>query len=80
MSLPHLLPEAAAMLGLPVAERKGKIREMKWIPYARARRIEQKMHDLLHHPPSYRMPNLLVVGDTGNGKTHIIKRFAEVHP
>ncbi len=68
------------MLELPVAERKGKIREMKWIPYARARRIGQKMHDLLHHPPSYRMPNLLVVGDTGNGKTHIIRRFAAAHP
>lgn len=68
------------MLDLPVAERKKKIGEMKWIPYARARRIGQKMHDLLHHPPSYRMPNLLVVGDTGNGKTHIIRRFAAAHP
>ncbi|QKG51823.1 TniB family NTP-binding protein [Hymenobacter sp. BRD67] len=80
MSLPHLSPEAAVLLDLPVAERKGKISEMKWIPYARARRIGQKMHDLLHHPPSYRMPNLLVVGDTGNGKTHIIRRFEAAHP
>lgn len=80
MSLSHLLPEVAAMLELTVDERAKKIREMKWIPYARAHRIMQKMHDLLHYPPSYRMPNLLVVGDTGNGKTHIIRRFATAHP
>jgi len=80
MSLPHLHPDVVAKLELPVAERRKAIEEMKWISYTRARRIAQKMHDLLHHPPCYRMPNLLVVGDTGNGKTHIIRRFADAHP
>ena len=80
MSLTHLYPEVEAMLEWPLAERKKKINEMKWVSYARAHRIMQKMHDLLHHPPCYRMPNLLVVGDTGNGKTHIIKRFEDMHP
>jgi type II secretory pathway predicted ATPase ExeA len=80
MSLTHLYPHVVAKLELPVAERRNAIQEMKWIPYTRANRIVQKMHDLLHHPRCYRMPNLLVVGDTGNGKTHIIRRFAEDHP
>jgi type II secretory pathway predicted ATPase ExeA len=80
MSLSHLHPDVVAKLELPVAERRKAIEEMKWISYTRARLIAQKMHDLLHHPPCYRMPNLLVVGDTGNGKTHIIRRFAGGHP
>lgn len=79
MSITHLYPDVVAMLEWPLAERQKKINEMKWISYARAHRIMQKMHDLLHHPPCYRMPNLLIVGDTGNGKTHIIKRFADAN-
>lgn len=80
MSTDHLHPDVAAKLELPVAERQKAVGAMKWIPYTRARRITQKMHDLMHHALSYRMPNLLVVGDTGNGKTQIIRRFADAHP
>lgn len=80
MNTSHLHPDIEAKLKLPVAERQKAVGEMKWIPYTRARRITQMMHDLLDHAPCYRMPNLLVLGDTGNGKTHIIKHFSESYP
>lgn len=38
------------------------------------------MEDLLVHPPTHRMPNLLLVGNTNNGKTVIADRFLRQHP
>ena len=35
------------------------------------------LYDLLEHPPRTRMPCLLVFGQTGMGKSHIVERFAE---
>lgn len=80
MNLSHLRPDVAAMLEWSTAKRQQVIASMRWIPYTRALRITQKMDSLLHQPPTYRMPNLLVIGDTGNGKTQIIRRFADAHP
>jgi len=80
MNLSHLHPDVAAKMGGSPTERQQLLAAMRWIPYSRALRITQKMHNLLHQPPAYRMHNLLVVGDTGNGKTQIIRRFADAHP
>ena len=79
MTTPHLHPNTAKLLELSDRERQKAALATKWIPYTRARHVAGKLEDLLHHPPSHRMPNLLVVGDTGNGKTVILKRFVEAH-
>ncbi|OGX91499.1 TniB family NTP-binding protein [Hymenobacter coccineus] len=76
---PHLHPDIAKLLELPDRERQRAVLATKWIPYTRARHIAGKMDDLLHHPASHRMPNLLVVGDTNNGKSLILQRFADAH-
>ena len=34
---------------------------------------------LLHQPKIYRMPNRLIVSDTNNGKTSLIRRFLRLH-
>jgi hypothetical protein len=79
MTTPHLHPNTVKLLALSDAERQDAIMANKWIPYTRAQHVLDKMDDLLRYPASHRMPNLLVVGDTNNGKTAILKRFASQH-
>jgi hypothetical protein len=50
-----------------------------WIGYTQAQSILAKLDYLLQHPPIHRMPNLLIVGRTNNGKTMLIDRFLELH-
>jgi hypothetical protein len=60
-------------------ERIAKIRGARWIRYARAEAINGRLEDLLQRPKSHRMPNLLLVGDTNNGKTALVNRFLAQH-
>ncbi len=53
------------------------IRSNFWIPYTRANQVLKKFDDLLNHPRVHRMPNLLLVGDTNNGKTSLLNKFDE---
>jgi hypothetical protein len=57
-----------------------KIRGGHWIRYTRAQRILEQLEDLLRDPPAHRMRNLLLVGETNNGKTMLMERFANGHP
>lgn len=79
-ALSHLNASAAEWLPLSVAERIEKIRSPRWIGYPRAKSIIAKLGDLLTWPKSHRMPNLLLVGDTNNGKTMLVQRFRSLHP
>jgi len=76
----HLSESARAALVLPDDERIERIRRARWIGYTRAREILTKLEDLLVYPRQPRMPNLLLYGETGNGKTFIIHRFIKRHP
>ncbi len=62
------------------AERIETIESGRWIRYSRAEQILKRLEELLRAPRSHRMPNLLLVGETNNGKTAIINRFAKRHP
>ena len=76
----HLTDKAKEALLLSNQDRINYVRRSRWIGYTKAKRIEDKLEDLLSYPPKHRMPNLLIVGDTNNGKTSIINRFCEKHP
>lgn len=76
----HLSAAAAGWLALPAAERIERIRSPRWIGYPRTKSIIAKLEDLLTWPKSHRMPNLLLVGDTNNGKTMLVQRFRSLHP
>lgn len=76
----HLNADAVELLALPSAERIRRIRSPRWIGYPRAKEILAKLEDLLTYPKSHRMPNLLIVGDTNNGKTMLVERFQARHP
>ena len=60
-------------------ERITKLRKGRWIRYPRAEQILAQLDELLKHPKTHRMPNLLVFGETNNGKTALIQRFVQQH-
>ena len=76
----HLMPETVAFLHRPQAERIAEIRRDHWVGYPRAKEALKQLDDLLTHPRTTRMPNLLLVGPSGIGKTTIIERFEAMHP
>lgn len=76
----HLNDSARAVLNLSTEERIQKIRNERWIGYPKAKSILAKLEDLLIYPRCTRMPNLLIVGDTNNGKTMLVQRFSKLHP
>ena len=73
--LSHLTPAARAAALLPDDERIRRIRADRWIGYPRAREALDRLDTLLHGPPKQRMPNLLIVGPTNNGKSMIVEKF-----
>lgn len=79
-SYSYLNDSAIDVLGLSDEERIIKIRSERWIGYPKAKKILAKLEDLLIYPRTHRMPNLLIVGDTNNGKTMLVQRFKNLHP
>ena len=57
-----------------------RIRTDRWITYGRAEAALAAMDDLLSFPKRTRMPNLLLIGPTNNGKTMIVEKFRRSHP
>ena len=62
-----------------IEERIRHTRSFKWIGYTGAVKVLNKMESFLTYPKSHRMPNLLLVGDSNNGKTAILNRFNQKH-
>ena len=76
----HLTPAARQLLHLPDAERIARIRADRWVDTPRAVLALGKLADLLDSPPRARMPNVLIWGDSGMGKTMIAEKFLRDHP
>lgn len=79
-ALSHLTVATAKAVTLPNDERIERIRKPRWIGYPRSKVVLDKLEDLLVYPKMHRMPNLLIVGDTNNGKTMLVERFKKQHP
>lgn len=60
-------------------ERIVACKKFKWIGYTHAKKILNIMDDFLTYPKSHRMPNLLLVGDSNNGKTAILSKLNQLH-
>jgi hypothetical protein len=78
--LDHLLPTVRQTALLPASERIQRVRAERWIGYPKAQDALAKLEQLFTHPTRQRMPNLLLVGPTNNGKTMIIEKFRRLHP
>ena len=75
----HLEAFAREALALPTEQRIDFLRQPRWVGYQRARDILAQLEAALRHPKVERMPNLLLVGDTNNGKTMLASRFVRQH-
>lgn len=77
---PHLHLATRAFAEENNESRIRRIRTDRWITYSRAEAVLAAMEDLLSFPKRTRMPNLLLVGPTNNGKTMIVEKFKRSHP
>lgn len=75
----HLTPSAQRLVHLPSAERIMHIRAERWIDYPRAVQAVNRLEELYQWPAKQRMPNLLIIGTTNNGKTMIVEKFRRQH-
>ncbi|VVE64560.1 transposase [Pandoraea captiosa] len=73
----HVRPEFQHVLALSDAERLAYLDMPRWIGYTAAQRLLDNLQSLLAKPQRPRMPSLLIVGDSNNGKTTIVRRFLE---
>lgn len=71
---------AKSFLDKPKQERIRKCKEQVWIPYTQAKNILYELEELFDYPKKERMPNLLIVGDTNNGKSTLLNKFISLHP
>jgi hypothetical protein len=56
------------------------VRADRWIGYTRAAEALDRLEILFGWPARQRMPNLLVIGPTNNGKSMLIEKFRRAHP
>lgn len=81
METPRKLSERALqLLNASDDERIEHIDRSVFIPYPKAVELLAEMEDLLVHPKTNRMPNMLIVGRSDNGKTEILREFLKRHP
>lgn len=80
VDLSHLHPSVRAAAALPDDQRLGIIRADRWIGYPRATEAITRLEELLAWPTRQRMPNLLLIGPTNNGKSMLIEKFRRSHP
>lgn len=73
----HVRESYRYVLSLPAKERKRFMDHPKWIGYAAATELLDELQELLEKPRRDRMPCMLVCGESNNGKTTLVRRFAE---
>jgi len=76
----HLFASSRPIAALSADERLRRIRSDRWINYPRGQQALAMLEDLIAFPQRARMPNLLIVGESGMGKTMIVEKFARDHP
>lgn len=75
----HLHPATRAVIEEGAEDRIRRIRTDRWIGYARAQSALKAIEELVSFPKRLRMPNIILVGPTNNGKTMIVERFRRAH-
>jgi type II secretory pathway predicted ATPase ExeA len=77
--LSHLTPAAQKIAVLCGEERIERIRADRWVGYPLAQYALERLEEVLHWPEKQRMPNILIIGPTNNGKSMIIEKFRRMH-
>ena len=76
----HLHPSVRPYLSMPPERRTFFLRSERWIGYSEADRIRAELEVLFQRPRVSRMPGILLVGDSNQGKSTILKKFRASHP
>lgn len=76
----HLTKDCRVLLSLSDEERVNRILADKWIGYPIAKKVLSRLEDHINWPAKQRMPNLLMIGPTNNGKSTIIEKFRRKFP
>lgn len=74
----HIHEQFRHVCAMTDAQRLAFLDEPRWIGYPKAQFILDTLIGLMNKPKRPRMPNLLLVGDSNNGKTTIIRRFEQL--
>jgi hypothetical protein len=80
MTYSHLHPKTLEKMGLSDEDRIEWMKLHRWLGYPHANIALERLEELLAHPRVDRMPNLLLLGRTNNGKTTVAKEFVRRHP
>jgi len=75
--LDHVHESYRHVMALTDRERIHFLDEPRWLGYPVAKRVLDKLERLLEKPTRPRMTSLLLVGESNNGKTTIVRRFLE---
>lgn len=75
----HVHEKFRHIVSLSDEERLLFINEPRFIPYPSANEMIETLKNLLNMPKQHRMPNLMIIGDSNNGKTTIIQQFLKKH-
>ncbi len=76
----HVAPNVRALLPLAEEVRIAAMQRDRWIDYARASAVLERLNRLLATPERDRMPCLLLHGESNIGKTQIVRKFVRDHP
>lgn len=79
-AMAHLSPTARDLLALDDEARIHAMQRDRWIDYARAGAVLDRLRHLLATPQRDRMPCLLLHVDSNIGKTQIVRKFMREHP
>lgn len=76
---PHLQERVREVAKLPAEERCQYVLKDRWITTSRAKIALSTLEFLMKHPKRDRMPNLVIYGPSGNGKTRIVRHFHKLN-
>ena len=79
MQYSHIHEKFQYTMNLSEEERIEFLDQPRWVSYDVANDIMLNLVSLMNKPKRPRMPNLLIVGDSNNGKTTLIHRFYDLH-
>ena len=79
MVVEHLQPASRELLELSTYDRLMYMNKSLWIDYVGAQQILDRLEELIDLPRGHRMPNMLIIGPTNNGKSMIKEKFCKIY-